>query len=68
MTKEEFIELIIEETGLEATPETRLEAAGFDSIANMIVITLIDEHFGKTITAPILRECETFDDIYKLTQ
>ena len=71
MTEQEFIEMIVEEAGLppqEVTPETRLEEVGFDSIANMIVITLIDQHFEKQITAPIVGQCTTFGDVYKLTQ
>ena len=68
MNREDFVKLIIEEAGLkpEADGDTCLEQAGFDSIANMITITLIDQHFGKMITAPLLRECKTFNDIYDL--
>ena len=70
MTEQEFIDMIIEEAGLgvEATPETKLDDVGFDSMANMIVVTLIDQHFEKTITEPINRTCDTFGDVYKLTQ
>ncbi len=69
MTKQEFINLILEEIESEtkATPETELIAVdGWDSLASMITIGLAMEHFSVKLTAPMLRDCIYLEDILNL--
>ena len=69
MTKQEFIDLIIEEieSDTKATPDTELmDVEEWDSLANMITIGLAADHFNVDLTAPQLRECIYFDDILNL--
>ena len=69
MTKQEFINLILDEIESEeaATPETELMTfPQWDSMASMITIGLALEHFDVVITAPQLAKCIYFDDILNL--
>lgn len=48
----------------ELTPETVLEDVdGWDSIAALSLIVMLDEHFGKTITGTQIKELSTVGDI-----
>jgi acyl carrier protein len=67
----EFIALV-EET-LEVSPGTvnmtdTLSAIDWDSLANISFIAAIDGSHGATIDADALANCETVDDLYKMTQ
>ena len=69
MKKQEFINLILIEIESDstATLETELsEISEWDSLASMITIGLIYEHFDVVIKAPQLGECITFNDITNL--
>lgn len=48
----------------ELTSETALEDVdGWDSIAALSLIVMLDEHFGKTITGTQIKELSTVGDI-----
>ena len=70
MEKQDFINLILLEIESEtkASPGTELmELSEWDSLASMVTIGLIAEKFDIIVTAPQLRDCNTFEDILKLT-
>lgn len=69
MTKQQFIDLIIQEieSDTQATENSELlSVSGWDSLATMITIGLTADHFDTVLTAPQLNECNTFNDIFKL--
>ncbi|MBM9403562.1 acyl carrier protein [Gluconacetobacter azotocaptans] len=48
------------------TPEFNLAAHGWDSLAVISCVALIDEIFGKLVSGSILAKCTTVADIEKL--
>ncbi len=72
MTVEEKIALIEEELELDAgtlTPETDLSGIEeWDSMAYLSFVAMVDEHFGKLITAAQLKACGTVNDLLGLMQ
>lgn len=67
MSKQEFIELLIEELEIEGcviTPTTELESINeLDSVGRMVLIGIADEHFGKKIITSKLNEFKTVGDL-----
>ncbi|MDC3203594.1 acyl carrier protein [Prochlorococcus sp. AH-716-B04] len=45
-----------------------LDSLGWDSLAVISSIALIDEYFNKTVSAKELSECKTIGDLIKLSQ
>ena len=53
----------------ELTAETVLDDVdGWDSIAALSLIVMLDEHFGKTITSAQIKELSTVSDILAYMQ
>ena len=53
----------------ELTAETVLDDVdGWDSIAALSLIVMLDEHFGKTITGAQIKELSTVSDILAYMQ
>ena len=67
MTNNEFLKAIEDACEFDGlTEQTQLMDVEWDSLSSMIVIGLADAHLDVQITAPQLRECQTFGDIIKL--
>ena len=71
MTPEEFASEL--EASLDAVepgtlrPETRLDSIeGWDSLAVLTAIALVDEAFGASVTGEEVRGCETVGDLHAL--
>jgi len=48
-------------------PDSQLrDLTGWDSLAVLIVIDLIDENFGKSVSGEEVRACETVADLHAL--
>ena len=57
---------ILQKDRSEVTPNLRLEDAGWDSVAVMSVIAMMDEQCGVTLSGAQLMECQTVGDIINL--
>ena len=69
MTDQEFINLILLSIDSEQTATTETELDELDnwySLASMIVLGLLADHFDKHITAEHIRKCTTFQDVLNL--
>jgi len=70
MTRAEFLGLLDEIT--EAKPgtvkgtEQLTELEGWDSLAVVSFIAVVDEHFGVTLSAEKLQKCRSVDDLVSL--
>lgn len=64
-----LIEEVMDTEEGELTPETVLdEVEGWNSIAALSLIVMLDENFGKTITGAQIRELSTVSDILAYMQ
>lgn len=68
---EKFIELFLEQfddvVTTEVTPDTRFrEIEGWTSLVALMVITMIDEEYGITITGDDMRSTSTISELYNL--
>lgn len=70
MTKEEFIELFVEELEIEdvtITPETELKNLDeWDSMGFMITIGLVNSNLDKVITSKELESLVTLNDLLQI--
>ena len=69
MEIQEFIEKFADELGVDdsLTPETDFtELDEWNSMAVVNIIVLIDELFGKSVSAIDIRKCSTIEDLYNL--
>jgi acyl carrier protein len=68
---EKFIELFLEqfddEVTIEVNQDTRFrEIEGWTSLVALMVITMIDEEYGITITGDDMRSTSTIGELYNL--
>lgn len=67
MKKKEFTEIILEELGEEDTsldPSTKLKSLEmWDSMSTLVIISLVDEYFGKSFKSEDIQAFNTFQDI-----
>ena len=69
MTEAEKTELLADMFGVETsklTPETQLDSLVWDSINKITFITLVNDHFEKTISSSKLKEVSTIHDLLKI--
>jgi acyl carrier protein len=70
MNKQKFIELLKEYLEIEdsnITVDTELKALPkYDSMTIMIIISVVDDHFKKTISAQQLNKISTIKDLMEL--
>lgn len=72
MTKKEFLTLLTEILELPTDSltgaEPLSEVEGWDSLAVLNFIAMVDEHCGITVSPKRIVDCKTVDDLYALTK
>lgn len=72
MTKKEFLkqldEIVQEEPGTLTGAELLNQVAGWDSLAVVSFMAMVDENLGMTLAPKAIGGCKSVDDLVALTQ